>query len=185
MKEQEQPKQQGNSFVTERIKERPINRRKLLRRTIITAGMAVIFGLIACLTFLLLEPIFNDWLYPKEEPEVIIIPEETEETLPQDMIIDEETIRKQEEEAVIDQTIDNLLEEMELGIQDYRIMYDKIHQVVEEMAISMVTVTGVRQDVDWLNDTYENRGQASGLIVADNGRELLILTSGSILDEAE
>ena len=41
-------------FMTERVKERPLNKRKLLRKTIITVTMAVIFGLIACVTFLVL-----------------------------------------------------------------------------------------------------------------------------------
>ena len=40
------------SFISEKIKQRPINRKKLLRRTIITASMAVVFGLVSCLTFL-------------------------------------------------------------------------------------------------------------------------------------
>ena len=46
-------------FMTERVKERPLNKRKLLRKTIITVTMAVIFGLIACVTFLVLEPVFQ------------------------------------------------------------------------------------------------------------------------------
>ena len=49
-------------FIREKIKDRPINRKKLLRRTLLTAGMAVIFGLIACITFLLLEPVFGKLL---------------------------------------------------------------------------------------------------------------------------
>ena len=57
------------SFIKEKVKERPINKRKLLKRTMITASMAVIFGLIACFTFLVLEPVFSNWLYPEEEPE--------------------------------------------------------------------------------------------------------------------
>ena len=44
--------QQNNQsdFMIEKIKERPVNKKKLLRRTVITAAMAVIFGLIACFT---------------------------------------------------------------------------------------------------------------------------------------
>ena len=51
--------QKQNSFVFEELKQRPLNRAKLLRRTLITAFMAVVFGLIACVTFLLLEPIIS------------------------------------------------------------------------------------------------------------------------------
>ena len=48
-------------FLQEKIKERPINKKKLLKKTIITAMMAVLFGLLACLSFLLLEPVLNNW----------------------------------------------------------------------------------------------------------------------------
>ena len=51
-------------FLQERIKERPINKKKLLQRTIITAASALLFGAVACLAFLLLEPMLSNWLYP-------------------------------------------------------------------------------------------------------------------------
>ena len=62
---------QDSDFMIEKIKERPLNKKKLLRRTLTTASMAVIFGLIACLTFLILEPVFNNWLYPEAKPEQV------------------------------------------------------------------------------------------------------------------
>ena len=37
----------NNDFMIEKLKERPVNKKKLLRRTLTTAMMAVIFGLIA------------------------------------------------------------------------------------------------------------------------------------------
>ena len=81
------------NFIKERVKERPVNRRKLLRRTVLTASMAVVFGLIACLTFLVLEPVFTNWLYPEEEPDPVRLQEEalTEEMLPQDMVLETES----------------------------------------------------------------------------------------------
>ena len=54
--------QDNTDFMKETIKQRPINRRKLVRRTLLTAAMAVIFGLVACVTFLLLEPVINNKL---------------------------------------------------------------------------------------------------------------------------
>ncbi len=57
-----------------------------LKKTIITAMMAVLFGLLACLSFLLLEPVLNNWLYPEEAPEVVTFPPEQEEMLPEDML---------------------------------------------------------------------------------------------------
>ena len=64
---------QESDFMIEKIKERPLNKKKLLRRTLTTASMAVMFGLIACFTFLLLEPVFSNWLHPEEPPKVLDI----------------------------------------------------------------------------------------------------------------
>ena len=59
--------QQKFEFITEKVKERPINKKKLIRKTLVTVSMAAIFGIIACLTFALLEPIISNWLHPEEK----------------------------------------------------------------------------------------------------------------------
>ena len=88
-KEQEQQENIQASdfeFLQEKIKERPIDKKKLIQRTIITASLALLFGLIACLTFLVLEPVLNNWIYPEEEPEIVTFTQEEDEMLPEDML---------------------------------------------------------------------------------------------------
>ena len=80
---------QDFEYIKEKVKERPVNKKKLMRRTIITASMAVIFGVLACFTFLVLEPVFSNLLYPEEEPKIVEIPEDTSEMLPEDMLIED------------------------------------------------------------------------------------------------
>ncbi len=53
-------------FMQEKIKARPVNHRKILRRTLGTAGLAVLFGGVACLVFLVMEPVISRLLYPDE-----------------------------------------------------------------------------------------------------------------------
>ena len=69
---------QDIEFIKEKVKERPLNRRKLFKKTLLTASMAAIFGLIACVTFLVLEPVFSNLLYPEEEPQQVELKEENE-----------------------------------------------------------------------------------------------------------
>ena len=88
------------TFLQEKIKERPVNRRKLVRRTVITVVMAMVFGVVACVTFLLLEPVINRMIYPEKETEIVRFPEEEEEVSPEDMAADEEELQIiREEEA--------------------------------------------------------------------------------------
>lgn len=87
-------------FMIEKIKEKPINKKKLLRRTVITAAMAVIFGLVACFTFLVLEPFLSNYLNPKQEPVIVKFPEDMDEMSPEDMLTDNMVQENQASQAV-------------------------------------------------------------------------------------
>lgn len=179
-------KNQDSDFMSERIKERPVNKKKLLRRTVITASMAVIFGLIACITFLVLEPVFSNWLYPEEEPEIIVLPDATDEMLPEDMLTEDDIQAETETEVKLEEEqIEQILSGVQLDLEDYKSMYESLASVAREAEKSIATVTSVTSDVDWFNNTYENKGVTSGLIIADNGRELLILADKTVIESAE
>lgn len=177
-----------SDFMMEKIKERPVNKKKLLRRTVTTAAMAVIFGLIACLTFLILEPVFSNWLYPEEEPQAVVFPEEIDELAPEDMLVEDEppSIQEAVESVMLeDEQIQKILDNVSLDKENYLQLYDAMSSYVEELNASMVTVTGVSSNVDWLNDTYEQEGQTYGVLVANNGKEYLILTSRATVRQKE
>ncbi len=180
--------EESYQFVQEKIKERPINKKKLLRRTIITAVMALIFGLVACFTFFWMEPIISNWLYPEEEPEIVTFPEEEVETMPEDMIQTEEEALQAEQEAQQAQQQENepavqkqttIYQKVGLTVEDYMDLYTELSGIAKETSRCMVEVTGVTSDVDWLNDVYDNKDQSAGVIVANNGVELLILAKDS------
>ena len=181
--------QNNTDFLKETIKQRPLNKRKLVRRTLITAAMAVIFGMVACFTFLLLEPVISNRLYPEEEPEAIVFEEETEENeiLPEDMIADESQMQPEETEppALEDEQIAQVLSEMQLGTNDYLTLFNEMNKVAKEVQKSIVTVVGVTSDVTWRDNEYENEGVVSGVVVADNGKELLILANIRSIKDAE
>lgn len=179
---------QDSDFITETIKQRPINKKKLLRRTLMTAAMAVVFSLVACLTFLLLEPVIGNWLYPEEEPDPVEFPDETEEMLPEDMIADDSEMEQEEEPAEIviqDEQIEKILGSIQLDMKDYAQMYNAMSEVAAEAGKSVVTVTGSVSNVDWFNNPYESKGQTSGIIVAKQSREILILVNYEKVIDAE
>ncbi len=228
-------------FLQEKIKERPINKKKLLRRTLITASMAVLFGLLACLSFLLLEPVLNNWLYPEEEPEIVTFPQEQNEMLPEDMLTEgttasTEEIEKDATEVTVSepQTKDAASEDIAIGypshqenaeadgaigreehskdsvlgdegayvggayegdleqetvpiepLRPYQAQYAELYKIYSKVESSMVTVTAVHSEVDWFNNTYQSEGTTAGVIIANNNRELLILSKKSSLNDAE
>lgn len=178
---------QESDFMIEKIKERPVNKKKLLRRTLTTASMAVIFGLIACLTFLILEPVFNHWLYPEEKPKNVELPEEIEEIRPEDMLVEDEPEADADKQEVTlqDDQIKKILSGIEWSVEDYRALYASLSSFTGEISKSVVTITGAVSNVDWFNESYESEGATSGVLFYNNGRELLILADHTLIAQAD
>lgn len=191
---EKEPNNQSD-FMIEKIKQRPVNRKKLLRRTIITASMAVIFGLIACVTFLVLEPIISNWLNPEEEPETVIFPEDQEEMSPEDMLAQNlptespsptpEPVPDPESVVLSPEQIEEILAKVVLDRESYKELYAAMSLYTAELGQYMVTVTAVTSNIDWFSNVQESRNQTSGVILNDNGRELLVLADARILRPAE
>lgn len=190
---QDGPKQGESGFLTEKVKMRPVNKKKLVRRIVLTAAMAVIFGLVACVTFLLLEPVISNWLYPEKKPQFVAFPEDQEEMSPEDMLAEnlpEESSGSEDdsEETYVElgeAQIRSILSRVELDIKNYQEINAALTSYVDSMSNCMVTVTAFTSSRDWLNDVQESRNQCSGLILEDNGMELLILTDYSTVRTAE
>ena len=60
---------------------------------------------------------------------------------------------------------------------------EDITKVADTVKKSMVTVIGVTEDKDWFNQTYENQGQLSGLIVAFQNGAYYILTEYRVVKD--
>lgn len=176
-----------SDFLRETIKQKPVNKKKLFRRTIITVVMAVVFGLVACFTFLVLEPLISNKLYPEEETTEVQFPEETvsEEMKPEDMLVEVPDTEETTTAELENQQIEEILSQMEFSLDDYQSVYAELAKLAETTSRCVVTVTGVSSDVDWFNDIYENESSASGVIIANNGKSILILVSSSALKDAD
>ncbi len=172
---------QSSDFMFEKIKKRPVNKAKLLRRTMITAIMAVVFGLVACLTFLILEPVFSNWLYPEEKPLYVEFPEDMEEMLPGDMVVEDadrnsSDIQQEVENALLSGgQLEAALSDWVLSKDNYVQLYAAMSEYTDELDKSLVQVTGITSGKDVFDDTTYNTKEVTGVILADNGIELLIL----------
>ena len=178
------------SFMQEQIKKRPINKRKLIKRTITTGALAIMFGVIASLVFILLEPTLTKLVSPKEEKPTIslpdtTLPEEVNEVLPEDMIQDQQELDEKDKPAEPTLPIMSSIQKTDLEIEDYQKLYGKLSSLAEETKQGMVTVTGSSSDVDWFSNVYEKKSSVSGIMVADNGTDVFIVTNYSYLSTAE
>ena len=173
------------SFVRETVKNRPINKKKLFRRTMTTVIFAVVFGLVACLTFLLIEPVINRVLNPEEITKVVF----PEEEISPDELLTEESVAQREES--LQEVVEAAKEVVESGqtqtssIEAYQKMYADFQAFAKESEKSIATVVGTSEQVDWFQGTTENENTTSGLVVAENGKEVLILADANNLKDAQ
>ena len=168
-----------SDFLEERIKTRPRNRRRIVRRALEVAVLAVLFGLIACVTMVFVSPILEEKLFPTPTPtNEVKFPEESasyikEEVQPEDMLlVDEEP----EPSIVIEEPdTETLLLEM---------IY-LLKQKAEYCKRWLVQVDGVSSSVSWLESINTSSNSAMGAIIADNGTELLVLVERDCLLNAD
>lgn len=179
-------------FIREEIKNRPVNKGKLARSTFISAFSAVVFGLVACLTFALVLPFATGYLGKEKETvetstEQFIFPEETaeEEMNPEDMLqASEVSVQEEHTTQIEEEEIQQIVEQIsiELTVDDYQRIYEELAEIAGEAERSIVRVRTVSREKDWFDNLLEEESETSGLIIADNGRDLFIVTYRKNMD---
>ncbi len=184
-------KKEGQHFIKEKIKDKPLNKKKVFQKCIATAGYAILFGVISCLVFCVLKPVMEPWFEQEEEQWVGI---------PKDTVADDEntgdTIADHDQETSTDesetaekgdkgQKTVYITEKKEMTLEDYQMLQNQLYQIGNRVNKSIVTVTGVKEGVDIFDSPYEAAGQASGLIIGKSAKELLILTEYEVIKEVK
>lgn len=270
-------------FMTETIKRKPVNKRKLFKKIFLTIFLGILFGVCACVAFLLCFPRLQVYLNPPDDTKPVSLPvaESVQEDEPMEPFVipeqdntadpgdneavesgeqkedeqkpDEEKPKEEKpgedkseevktgddnpdnsgeekpEEAAPDEpeedgsgqpdgedggaeegpagegsdgedpgdegspedekpvVVNNIVEtiEKQLELDDYRSLLRKISAIAETTQKSLVTVSGVSSNTDWFNNSYENNNSTTGMIVAENGKELLIVSPSDILHNAK
>lgn len=153
------------SFMNEKIKDKPFYKKKWVQIMAGTFALAIVFGIVAGITFAKM----SAWLEAQKELE-----ERKEIQIPQDL--EEETRIQEAAEPSSPEPAEPVVVETELTLKEYGKLYGELQSLAEEASKSLVEVTTVSNGVDWFNEDYENRNQSVGMIIGDNGVELLILT---------
>ena len=183
----------GYVFTREEIKKRPINKHKLARNTLLAAISAVVFGLVACITFALLSPFVMARLNKDEEtrPPVntISFTEDTveDEMSPEDMIVShpEPEIDYSKFELLEEEQIREILASVKYSVSDYQDLYRSLAGIASEAQKFLVRVTPVKQSTDWFSNITPSTSELSGFIAADNGTDYFILTYDNKLTDAD
>lgn len=183
---QENDQSLKQDFIREKIVKRPLTWKKLLFSMLTTVVTAIVFGVIACVTFVGFQPLVKNILNNKETESSLI---ETAQT--DSVSLESETAK--ENQTLVDELDSNKLEEIvlqyleqnKLQVKDYSDLYDSISKLTQKISKSLVKVTAVTQDIDWFEDSYEKEGTVSGFILEIKKKEIVIVTDYSIVKQAD
>ena len=95
-------KQDKYEFISEKIKDKPVNKKKLAYHVCIVVFLAVLFGIVASVTFVLCQPKIDGMLHPQEDPTITIPKDEPEqETETEDPDTETETNEPDSEPQIV------------------------------------------------------------------------------------
>lgn len=183
-------KDDGQHFIKEKIKDKPVNKKQLLQKGMATIGYAILFGFVSCLVFCALRPKIDSWFAPGED-QWVGIPKDTlsdEENAPDSQADSEQEASSDTKEAEKEdqkQKTVYITEKKEMTLDDFQVLQNQLYQIGNEVNKSIVTVTGVSEGVDIFDSPYEATGQASGLIIGNSRKELLVLTEYQVIKDVK
>lgn len=164
MKDEKEPLEQKQnseeeeySFLQEIIKDEAGDQAKWKHDVLRRIQLGLIFGLVACFTFFACKP----WVEKRFEENP------TEVTIPQDEQQEEDQTQQEEEQVQEQKTV--------LTTETYQEMLNNLKQVSGEVRKSVVEIQGAVTEEELSKDQEDKEKSISGMIVADNGQELLIL----------
>lgn len=185
------PYKNEEHFIKEKIKDKPVNKKQLMQKGIATIGYAILFGFVSCLVFCAMRPKLEPWFAPKED-QWVGIPKDTLED-EQNLENSQEEDEKQETDAAQQESDKEdkkqktvyITEKKAMTLDDYQVLQNELYQIGNRVNKSIVTVTGIKEGVDIFDSPYESPGQASGLIIGNTSKELLILTEYQVIQDVK
>lgn len=154
--DEKKEEKESYSFLKETIKKPPLDKRVVILKILRAAGLGLIFGLMACIGFTAVKPWADEHFGSTK----------TNVTIPKDEQTEEEDASEKEKEQT---------ESLVLTAENYRQMIADMNGIAGTIEKSMVVMEGAPADADD-DQAGEIRKKSSGIIVADNGVEFLILT---------
>ena len=179
-------------FIKEKIKDRPISKRRILLKIAGTLILGMLFGAMACFSFVLMKPWIEEKFLPETEIAKVVVPRdeetETQESEKETLESASETEQAEETETTESETeaaTVTIKEIVGLEVEHYKDLYNKLYtEVVAPARTSLVTVTGLAQDTSWFAEIYENQPkEATGFMVAESREEIFVLTEYSVVKD--
>lgn len=166
-------------FVREKIKRKPISKKCILIKLLISAICGLVFSLTAGVVMLLILPLLQrDPAQGSGEPKNTQI----------QLVTQQETDETESASESVSETQDDMVPpgvpDVSLSISDYQELQNQLYKIGSQANRSIVTVTSKTSGVDWLLNDFETVGQGAGVIVSSDSKYYYILTERKNISNA-
>lgn len=181
--EPDDKKVEPRQFINEKIVRQPMSKRDMLKRSLGLLMTAVIFGVVAAVTFVISRPVAERFFIGETTGELtpVTIPKDD----PEASTSAAETNTTETETEPIEDLLKSAMEKYPFSVGDLNALYGSLKTVVQKADKGIVTVHSVKTQKDWFNNPVENSGLFTGVITASANQELLVLTPEGAVEDAE
>lgn len=180
-------------FMREKVVKPKVNKRQVAGRIVCLLLLAVIFGIVAAVSFVISQPMAEKFF--GKEPETTAIPitierdDEPGTTAAAIVESTEESVSSESQSEAAREEIEQIVKsEMESFLwtsDNVEAMNQILLEIGQDADKSIVTVSSIKHQVDWFDNPVENTGRYAGIIVAVNSNEVVILTGKAAVEEAD
>lgn len=179
-------------FMREKIVKPQVSKRQIAGRILGLFFSAVIFGIVAAVTFVVSRPVAEKYLGKGPEPSTIPITierddEPTSTTAPMETMAETAPSESQSEaeRQELEQIVREELSDFPWTTSQAEALNQVFRGISQEADKSIVTVSSVKHQVDWFDNPVESTGQYAGIILAVNSNEVVILTGTAAVEDAD
>ena len=134
-------------FVREKIKDKPLNKKKIATKLGLSALGGFIFALVACLTIAVLWPVVTG---EKDDTEK----EETVTVGPGSIQIESQNYEQNTQNSEAGNKPQDGAQ-TGFSLEDYQKIQSQLYAIANTVNKSNVAITSVSSDTDWFNNSYE------------------------------
>ena len=159
---------QKEEFIREKIKDKPLDKKSIIKKCVLALGLGLIFGGSAAAAYL----------------GVNTLAEKTGRSEQESFVLGESGDAAAGETEESEDTDEVIVEQQQLEVSDYQKLQNKIYAIGKKANKSIVTVVGRESDTDIFDTDYESENITSGLIIGQSSGKIIILTSYKVIEEA-
>ena len=171
-------------FIREKIKDKPLNKKRLAKKAGTAALCGVVFAVAASIVFAIFLPVINRQSKKASDGKN----NNDVQTATQQSGIDDSSDAYSEngtQSTESGTSSEPSSQTYQPTLADYQAVQNQLYRVGTSATKFVVGVTGVTDATDIFNNSYETEGQGVGVILRDNGKQLIILTEKNVVDKAD